>query len=310
VSYTVVPLHNLSLASGTVIPFGKFTIQDIPEWLRKDSILKDLSRRDRESVEHATHALVSEYDANSWGHPDPEWTGVQPKGIQDLRWQSALLANMCMWMITPSPIHITVGFPALTTIEGRQYDLPVTNYVHRETRLYCHHRDVEHRPTITDLQKAAKLFVTLSTIGRKNAVWPALRAFWAALSSYSGDLRYPLYWQGLESLFGAETNEGRVSRRLRERIAYFLADNPKTWQELHDKVEACYAERSGIVHGRWEGSQAFHDVHMFYTEAIVRTVVREIADRAGMLGVFLSSKRDEFLEAWVKSKKFTPPPVP
>jgi hypothetical protein len=102
----------------------------------------------------------------------------------------------------------------------------------------------------------------------------------------------------------------RVGKRLRNRISYFLAENHKTQQELHDKVEACYAERSNIVHGRWEDSQAFHDVHMYTTECIVRTVVREIADRPGMLGAFLSPKRDAFLEAWVKSKRFTPPPLP
>jgi hypothetical protein len=310
VSFTVVPIHQLSLAAGMVFPFGKFTIQGVPKWLLKDSMLEDLSKRDRDSVHQATHALVSEYNANSWGHPDPEWTGTEPKGIQELRWQSALLANMCMWMVMPSPVHITVGFAALTVIERRQYDSPVTNGFHRETRLYCHHRDVDNRPTIEELEKAAKLFTTLSSLPRKNAVWPALRAIWAALTSFPGDLRYPLFWQGLESLFGSETDMYRVGKRLRNRISYFLAENHKTQQELHDKVEACYAERSNIVHGRWEDSQAFHDVHMYTTECIVRTVLREIADRPGMLGAFLSPKRDVFLEAWVKSKRFTPPPLP
>lgn len=65
-----------------------------------------------------------------------------------------------------------------------------------------------------------------------------------------------------------------------------------------------------IVHGRWEDSKEFHDVHMYTTEAIVRTVVRNIADKSGMLGAFLSQKRNQFLEAWVKSKKFVPPPMP
>ena len=41
---------------------------------------------------------------------------------------------------------------------------------------------------------------------------------------------------------------------------------------LHNQVKACYSERSSIVHGRWEDSQEFHDVHMYTTEAIVRTV--------------------------------------
>lgn len=309
-SFTVVPLHNLKLPAGTALPFGKFTIQDVPEWLRKESILKELGRHERESVQQSQHALVSEYEAHSYGHPDPEWTGTQPKGIQDLRWQSALLANMAMWMVMPSPVCLTCGFAALTSLDGHQLESPIVNHVDRETTIFCHERDVQNAPTIGDLQKAAKLFEALSNVGRKNAVWPALRAFWAALTSYAGDLRYPLYWQGLESLFGSGTDNNGVSKRLRDRISYFLAENATVQQELNDKVKACYTERSAIVHGRWEDSPTFHAVHIYTTEAIVRTVVREIASRPGMLGVFLSPKRNQYLEAWVQSKAFTPPPMP
>jgi hypothetical protein len=48
VSFTVVPLHNLDLPEGSRIPFGpKYTIQDIPEWVKKDeATLKDLARHD------------------------------------------------------------------------------------------------------------------------------------------------------------------------------------------------------------------------------------------------------------------------
>lgn len=305
-SFTVVPLHNLHLAPGTVIPFGKFTIQDVPEWLRTAPILADLSMRDRSFVHRAQHALVSEYEADSYGYPDPEWTGAQQKGIQDLRWQSALLANMSIWMVMPSAVCLTCGFHALTPLEGRQLDDPFIIDVH-ETTLFCHERDVDRAPTANDLEKAGKLFETLSTVSRKNSVWPALRAFWAALTSYPADLRYPLFWQGLESLFGSETDTSGVSKRLRDRISYFLADNHYTQLELHDRVKACYAERSAIVHGRWEDSREFHDVHMYTTEVIVRTVVRHIADKPGMLDNFLSSERDAFLEAWVNSKAFVPP---
>ena len=93
-SVTIVPLHNLHLPAGSVVPFGKFNIEDVPEWLLKDSILKDLSSHDRKGVKKATQALVSEYVADSYGFLDPQWTGNGQKGIQDLRWQSALLANI------------------------------------------------------------------------------------------------------------------------------------------------------------------------------------------------------------------------
>jgi hypothetical protein len=309
---TVVPLHNLNLPAGTVIPFGKFDIRDVPDWLRNESLLNNLSERDRLSVRLAKQALVSEYEALSYGHPDPEWTGQQPKGIQDLRWQSALLANMCMWMVWPSAVCLTVGFHAMTRIDGipEPVDPPFIQATERETSLFCHERDFYNVVEPSHLFTAARLFSTLSTVPRKSAVWPALRAFWGALTSYPGDMRYPLFWQGLESLFGSDEETFGVSKRLRDRISYFLATDPKIQKDLHDRVKACYAKRSEIVHGRWEDSEEFHKVHMYDSEAIVRTVTRHIADKPGMLGAFLSPKRDDFLEAWVQSKAFAPPPVP
>jgi hypothetical protein len=309
-AFTVVPIHNLSLPAGTVIPFGKFTIQDVPQWLLNEPILKDLCERDRQGIKEAHQAIFSEYYADSYGYPDPEWKGAKPKGIQDLRWQSTLLANLSMWMVMPSNVCITLGFHALTELNGRPLESPLVNGIDRETTLFCHERDCANIVTPVHLQKAAVLFQTLSTVPRFNAVWPALRAFWAAVTSYAGDLRYPLYWQGMESLFGSDSETYGVSKRLRDRISYFLADNAKDQSDLHDKVKACYSARSEVVHGRWEDSQEFHDIHMYLTEAMVRTVIRKIGDTPGMLGAFLSPKRDDFLEAWVRSKSFTPPPFP
>jgi hypothetical protein len=309
-AFTVVPIHNLSLPQGTRIPFGRFTIQDIPQDSFSDGILDNLSSHDLASIKRAKHALVSEYEADSFGHPDPEWKGTQPKGIQELRWQSALLANMSMWMVMPSAVCLSVGFHALTVVAGSALDHPIFNGIEHETTLFCHEHDFPNVPTLSDLKKAATLFETLSTVPRKNAVWPALRAFWAALSSYPADVRYPLFWQGLESLFGSDQETYGISRRLRDRISYFLASNSKDQQDIHDKVRACYAVRSDIVHGRWEDSHEFHDIHMYTTEAIVRTVIRQMADRQGMLSVFISAKRDGWLEAWVQSKSFVPPPFP
>lgn len=309
-SFTVAPLHNLSLPAGSRVPFGKFSIQDVPEWLTNDNgALNDISRHDRMATLSCKQALVSEYDADTIGHPDPEWKGQHPRGIQELRFQSAMLANMCMWMIMPSSLCFTVCFHALTRVDsGQTVDPPLVLRSDREGPLYCHPRDVQTTVTPNCLMKAARLYETLSTVSRKNDIWPALRAFWAALISYQADYRYPLFWQGLESLFGSD-DDRRVSRRLRDRISYFLADNPKTQQELCDKVKVCYRTRSEIIHGRWEENPDFDD-HMYDTEAIVRTVVRHIADKPGMLGAFLSPKRDAFLEAWVLSKAFTPPPLP
>src|ERR1017187_4099648 len=120
--------------------------------------------------------------------PDPDWKGREPRSIQELRFQSAMLANMCMWMVMPSKACFTVCFHALTRLDnGQLVDPPMILRADREGPLYCHPKD-EHNPVApNDLIKAAKLFETLSTVPRGNDVWPALRAFWAALASYWAD---------------------------------------------------------------------------------------------------------------------------
>lgn len=311
-SFTVVPLHNLNLPAASRIPFGrKFVLQGVPEWLKKDTgFLNDIARHDRVGTLEAKHALVSEYQAASIGEPDPEWMGQKPRGIQELRFQSAILANMAMWLIQPSMVCFTVGFHALTTLDGgRTVDPPIILTSEREGPIYCHPRDQHNPVERKHIIKAATLYEALATVPRKNAVWAALRAFWAALVSYTADYRYPLFWQGLESLFGSDDDTRGISRRLRERISFFLADEVATQKKLCDMVKSCYKTRSEIVHGRWEEGPEIDD-RMAETEAIVRTVVRHIADKPGMLGAFLSSKRDGWLDAWVQSKAFMPPPLP
>ena len=310
-SFTVVPLHNLALPPGSRVPFGNFTIQDVPQWLKDDSrFLADITRTDRMATLDAMQALVSEYDASAIGHPDPGWGGLHPKSIQQLRFQSAMLANMAIWLIQPSNVCFTVAFHALTTLEGgRTADPPITLQSNREDPLYCHPADVHRAVEAKHVIRAANLYETLSTVPRRNAVWAALRAFWAALVSYRADYRYPLFWQGLESLFGADGDKPGITKRLRNRISYFLADDAKQQLDLSEMVRQCYKTRSEIVHGRWEDSSEIDD-RMYETEAIVRTVVRHIMAKPGMLDAFVSAGRNAFLEAWVHSKVFEPPPLP
>ena len=311
-SFTVVPLHNLDLPAGSRIPFGKhFVLQDVPEWLKQAShILTDIGRTDRDLTLAAKHALVAEYDADSLGFPDPDWKGEKPRSIQKQRFQAAFLANMALWLIQPSEVCFTVGFHALTRLDnGQTVDPPFIIQTEREGPYHCHPRYVRSVVLPKHVIRAAEVYSLLEAVPRKNAVWAALRAFSAALLSYFPDYRYPLFWQGLESLFTSDTKTWKVTQRLCERISFFLADNPKDQQKLFDMVDACYDTRSKIIHGRWDEGPEVED-RMADTEAIARTVVRHILGKPGMLDAFLSLKRDDFLEAWVQSKAFEPPPFP
>jgi hypothetical protein len=82
-SFTVVPIHNLELGPKTRIPFGNgFVLQDVPDWLKTDKgIVDNLQYTERCWNRDAKHAWVAEYNAESIGHPDPDWNGDEPKSI-------------------------------------------------------------------------------------------------------------------------------------------------------------------------------------------------------------------------------------
>jgi hypothetical protein len=313
---TVVPLHNLRIPHGTHIPFGrKFVLTDTPDWLKQDGHINHLSQHDRTSIMHAQHALISEYPAQAIGEPDSEWKGRKPRSIQDLRFQAAYLANMAIWLEMPSSVCFTLGLHALTNDSaGQPYDMPIVLTSERVDPFYCHPKEVGNSVVVNDLIKAARLYESLETVPRNNALWSGLRAFSGALTSYFADYRFPLFWQGLESLFGSDTERHGVTKRLCSRISCFLAENEPDRASLFQMVDECYDMRSQIIHGRQadyaDEEDPEIDDKMERTEAIVRTVVRKLLKSPGMIQAFLSKERNSFLQAWVDSKRFAAPALP
>jgi hypothetical protein len=310
-SFTVVPIHNLDLPAGTCIPFGDgFVLQDVPDWVKSDShILADINRNDRDLTLDAKHAFVAEYEAEAIGQPDPNWKGKNPKGIQDLKFQSAMLANLAIWLRQPAPISFTVCFHALSRVVPDQEEkVPIILHVNSHPPLYCHPKDAENIVTANHVVKAGELHSVLATIPRKNPVWEALRAIWAALTMYPPDHRYPFFWMALEALFGTD-DTGETTYKLCQRIAFFLADSPDVARDLFKKTKTCYNTRSKIIHGRWKDDPKI-EVVMADTEAIARTALRHLLDNPDMLKTFISKKRDKFLEDWVFSRSMDPPPYP
>ncbi|HTF66218.1 MAG TPA: hypothetical protein VK638_26390 [Edaphobacter sp.] len=314
-AFTVIPLNNLLIPNGCVIPFGKtFVLKDVPGWVKREEATAPFSRHDVRGILAANHALVAEYQASAMGEPDPEWTGSRPCSIQESRFQAAYLANIAIWLEVPSKLCFTVGLHASNKVEGGSAsDTPFVLGTERADPFYCYPREEENIVTPDHLTKAAKFYGVLETIPRGNPVWAALRAFSGSLRSYYAEYRYPLFWQGLESLFGSENEWYGINKRLRNRISYFLADNPTSQKEISEMVEDCYHVRGEIVHGRQALDSDYDDEKMEdvmeKTENIIRTVVRRILQKPDLLAVLLSSWRDEYLEKWVTSKMFTPPPV-
>ena len=310
-SFTVVPIHNLSLEPGIQIPFGDgFVLQDVPAWLKKDKhTIDDLNRHDRQSLFDARHAFVAEYAAEGIGEPDPNWTGKEPKSIQEVKFQSVILANFAIWLRQPSPVCFTNGFHAIMYPNPEGPDkLPIIQQTQNQIPLYCHPNDTGNPVYEHHVNKAGELHQVLAKVPRNNPVWEALRATWAALTMYSADRRYPFFWMALESLFGSD-DANEIGYKLAQRISFFLADNPEDARNLFRKVKRCYKTRSTIIHGRWKNDPHLDEV-MADSEAIVRTAFRRLLEEPGMLGVFISGKRNEFLEDWVFSRSTDAPPFP
>jgi hypothetical protein len=310
-AFTVIPLHNIALPPGTSIPFANgFTFQDLPEWVRSEGFLEYLSHHDRESVLQAQHAFVAEYAASNIGDPDPSWQGPKQKSIQDTKMQEGIFANLAAWLRQPSSLCYTVMFHGLHwDIAGEPEKQPIIQRSDSHTPIYCHPKDAGNPLIAQHLIKAAELHKTLCSIPRDNPVWLAVRALWAGLTMYAEDIRYSLFWIGLESLFGADQDSGEISYKLAQRISFFLADNPSDARDLFRKVKKCYGLRSKIVHGRWKDTPDTTPA-MADTEAILRTVIRHLLQNQQMLQTFISKHRDKFLEDWVFSRATEPPPFP
>jgi len=300
-SFTVVPLHNLSLGKGARVPFGEgLVLQDVPEWLRNEPILNEISYTDRQLTLAAEHALVAEYEAAAIGQPDPDWQGKEPKSIQEVKAERAILANLALWLMHPTTICFSNVFHAISwAVPGEVEKQPWVQQIVPHNRLLCHPKDVNNVIQPNQIIKAARIHQVLCSIPRGNPVWEALRASWAALTLNSADLRYACFWMGLEALFGAEDGT-EVTYKLSQRIALFLADSPQVARDLFRKAKTCYRTRSKIIHGRWEHDPKIDGV-MADTESIVRTVLRHLADYPDLLTTFMSRGRDKFLEDFVFS---------
>lgn len=309
-SFTIVPLHNVNLPAGTRIPFGDdLVFEDTPKWVKGDqSFLKYLAEHDKQSVLDSKHAFVAEYEANSIGEPDPEHTprnGERQRTIQESKTRLAILGNLAIWLRQPSKLCFTVSLHACVwPIPGQNAKQPILQQSERSDPacdhpsdrshpLYCHPKDVNNPITAQHIVKAAELYPALRSIQQGSAVWVALRAIWAGLTSYAADIRYLWFWIALEALFGPE-DSSELSHKLAERIAFFIAENSGDARALFQKSKKCYGLRSKIVHGRWKHSPDI-DQMMEDTEAIVRTAFRHIIEKPDMLPIFISKKRDEYL---------------
>src|ERR1035437_7140071 len=137
-SITIVPLHNLDLPADTRVEFGSgFVLQELPSWVKDEPILKGLSRKDIEGVSAAKLALITEYPASAIGEPDPNWKGKEPRSIQKIKSESAILASIALWLTQPSTVCYTLTFHAISwNVPGEENAQPIIQQSETQTPVY------------------------------------------------------------------------------------------------------------------------------------------------------------------------------
>jgi hypothetical protein len=286
---TVVPMHNLHLG-GPSVQFGPGVyVALIPDWLRADGLLKNLSQWDLARFEACTHCFVHEYEAEALGSPDPLWKGPDPRSIQDAKIELSYLANLALWLQRPGPIGFNLIFHAPEW--SSRFSIQGTE---RCDRYLCHPGDSDQKITSEDIEPASKLYGALTQIPRHSAPWTAISALIAALQMNREEIRHLLLWVALEALFGPE--DGReITYRLSQRLALFLATNRTEARELFGKAKRAYGFRSKVAHGKWKHDDETTAMTGF-TEALLRRSLLRLMRDGDVTSKFLGQQRETYLD--------------
>jgi hypothetical protein len=300
---TIVPLLHLNLSRDTPVQFGsEFLFTPLPEWVKRDELLPNLGFQTAQNVKSAKHCLLAKYEAKSIGEADPSWTGQSYRSIQNDKSEAAAMANLALWIMEPSAACYTAVLHALDwPLPGESEPRAIIQQLETHTPLYCHPDDVGRELSIAQIKAAGKLFDALRLIRRKNPVWTAARSFWAALVTPERDIRYSLFWIGIEALLGPDNSSGEITYKLSQRIAFLTAKDPADAKQIFDLARKCYGMRSTIVHGRWDDDPKMNDL-MGATERIVRFSFHRILRDEELLKRFQSKGRDKFQEEMVFSR--------
>ena len=278
--HTVVPLSaEINLGANARFDLaGGVRLTSIPSWVAKQEILGSVSDNDQWFVQHSTHALVVEYQADALSEPD-----------QEAKYELCVLANLALWLSQPSPVCFKL------VIHAPQFEAePVARQISRHSPLLCHRKDLQRRVVVGDMSLVTALHANLVALDREGGVLTAVRATWAGLQMNIEAIRYALFWVALEALFGPE-DAREITYRLSQRVGFFLGNDRAEAKDLFALAKKGYAFRSRIVHGRWKQKDD-SESQMAEIESLVRrSLVRVLGDDQ-LRRKFSSNAREAFLD--------------
>jgi hypothetical protein len=288
----IAPIHNLALDTPEYFEFSRgVRLGPKATWVSKDPILKSFGVSDFQGVEDSKYEFMTEYYAEAWGSPDPNWKGSGPRSIQDSQYESVALANLALWLSQPSPACFTLMIHA-PHFDGK----PTIVEIQRYSPILCHPRDLHNRVSVSSIKRAQRLNAMLADVRFNTSMWTALRAVYSGLQMNTVEIRYSLFWIAIEALFGPD--DGReITFRLAQRIALFLASKRSAAKDTATLVKKAYALRSKLVHGNWTPNPTVEAL-MADTENIARSCLCHILEETTRMEVFMSksSIRESYLD--------------
>lgn len=268
------------------------TLRAAPKWLTDEQDWhSELGFVDREAVQGATTVFFAEYEADALGSPDPNWTGREPRSIQNTVAVNMALSSLALWIARPSALScgIIMHFEA-------DRDEPFLRSAGMLNSIRVMNAEAGNELTDQDFQIAAPLATALVAMPRGGALWTAISMLLRSLPERQIEIRYLLHWVALEALFGPDSG-GETVHQLSERIAFFLGATPDEKREHFATAKSLYEIRSKIVHGRepkkFIGDQSLQKIGE--TEQIVRLALRKILLDHELTSRFASNARNDYL---------------
>lgn len=288
----VVPLSALPNRGHAIGP--GMTIAATPEWAKP--YLKS-ARRDLGQLEtlDSPIALVSTFEADSFGDPDPTWTGTNRRSKQDTAEAAIHAAAAALWLARPSPLHfevIVIGEVAPTGGSSAQSIRPFQPFrplpAHEKATL-----------SMTDLAVADTLATAIRSVPRPSALWTALRFLTFALCEAEWEIRLLHHWVAIEALFGPEDRQ-RIHKRISARVARLLnSSDDKQGSVAYRIVFESYEWRCAASHGaRFVGlTPEKADRILLEAESLLMSCLRKILEDPALAATFGSGNRDAHLDS-------------
>ena len=283
-------------------PFGLASgvrIERIPDWVKADEALKYLSWSDRTHIQDAKWVLATEYEADALGSPDPDWQGLNPRGIQASVDEKFVLASIALWLAKASTI--TCG-PTLHF--GRKGD---SESMRQSATLYpvlIRNDENDNIPTLTDLETAGRYLKAILDLKRDTTLWIAVRMLVSALTESMWEGRYLWQWIVLEALFGPDS-PAESTHRLTQGISLFIEMEKNSKKVTFKMAKEAYGWRSKLVHGA-KLSKLTTPKSMeltIFTEGLLRAAFRQILESATIAEILNGKNREEYLENLVFSSQ-------